>query len=56
MADVQWNPHIARQEYIVSTSSEKLYVPVQAFTLELLLIVRYGQADMESVSVREDVY
>ena len=24
VADVQWNPHIARKEYIVSTSSEKL--------------------------------
>lgn len=26
VADVQWNPHMARKEYIVSTSSEKLYV------------------------------
>lgn len=24
VADVQWNPHPARAEYIVSTSSEKL--------------------------------
>jgi WD repeat-containing protein 59 len=26
VADVQWNPHASREEYIVSTSSEKLYV------------------------------
>ncbi|KZT72699.1 hypothetical protein DAEQUDRAFT_596441 [Daedalea quercina L-15889] len=26
VADVQWNPHIARSEYIVSTSSEKLLI------------------------------
>jgi len=25
VADVQWNPHRARAEYIVSTSSEKLW-------------------------------
>jgi hypothetical protein len=24
VADVQWNPHPARAEYIISTSSEKL--------------------------------
>ena len=24
VADVQWNPHPARAEYVVSTSSEKL--------------------------------
>jgi hypothetical protein len=24
-ADVQWNPHLSRAEYIVSTSGEKLY-------------------------------
>lgn len=24
VADVQWNPHLSRREYIVSTSSEKL--------------------------------
>ncbi|KAH9938498.1 uncharacterized protein B0H18DRAFT_1081137 [Fomitopsis serialis] len=26
VADVQWNPHLARSEYIVSTSSEKLLI------------------------------
>ncbi|KAJ3559944.1 hypothetical protein NM688_g25 [Phlebia brevispora] len=26
VADVQWNPHMSRQEYIVSTSSEKLLI------------------------------
>ncbi|KAI0952525.1 hypothetical protein AcV7_008300 [Taiwanofungus camphoratus] len=26
VADVQWNPHMARSEYIVSTSSEKLLI------------------------------
>lgn len=26
VADVQWNPHISRKEYIVSTSSEKLLI------------------------------
>jgi hypothetical protein len=26
VADVQWNPHASRAEYIVSTSSEKLCV------------------------------
>ena len=27
VADVQWNPHPSRAQYIVSTSSEKLFVP-----------------------------
>ena len=26
LADVQWNPHPAREEYVVSTSSEKLLI------------------------------
>ena len=26
VADVQWNPHPSRAEYIVSTSSEKMFV------------------------------
>jgi WD repeat-containing protein 59 len=26
VADVQWNPHHSHAEYVVSTSSEKLYV------------------------------
>lgn len=26
VADVQWNPHVARSEYVVSTSSEKLLI------------------------------
>ena len=33
VADVQWNPHRARAEYIVSTSSEKLYVLVYCATI-----------------------
>lgn len=28
VADVQWNPHPSRAEYIVSTSSEKLSVHI----------------------------
>ena len=31
VADVQWNPHRSHVEYIVSTSSEKLYVPVVSY-------------------------
>ncbi|KAJ6467500.1 hypothetical protein C8R47DRAFT_990390 [Mycena vitilis] len=32
VADVQWNPHVSRAEYIVSTSSEKLYNSTTAST------------------------
>ncbi|KAG6836530.1 hypothetical protein H0H93_007076 [Arthromyces matolae] len=31
VADVQWNPHPSRAEYIVSTSSERLYVTLHCF-------------------------
>lgn len=33
VADVQWNPHPSRAEYIVSTSSEKLYVSSRQFQI-----------------------
>jgi hypothetical protein len=37
VADVQWNPHASRAEYIVSTSSEKLCVCLPLLLLILLL-------------------
>ena len=45
VADVQWNPHPTRAEYIVSTSAEKLYVS-QLYSVSGGLY-KQAQVDME---------
>lgn len=46
VADVQWNPHHSRAEYIVSTSSEKLYA-CSCIKHCTSIFTRYMQLDLE---------
>lgn len=39
VADVQWNPHPSRSEYIVSTSSEKLCVIISGNNILLIILL-----------------
>jgi hypothetical protein len=51
VADVQWNPHTSHAQYIVSTSSEKLYVSHRCVS-DLLTFM--PKVDMESSTWGKD--
>jgi hypothetical protein len=52
VADVQWNTHTSHAEYIVSTSSEKLYVHIHPTVANVDHDV---QLDLESFSRWQDI-